>query len=114
MQELYLVQGDLSVQQNSIEGYPKAIPSCGTTTNFCTTDVTLPANHTYERVFYRLTTSSGTQSNEIEVQLPKHPTALPTADTTATVAEKVLHRGQIYIRRAGKCYDTLGRPATLR
>ena len=114
MQELYLVQGDLSVQQNSIDGYPMAIPSCGATTNFCTAAVTLPADHTYKQVFYRLTTPSGTQSNEIEVHIPDAPTAIPTADTATIVAEKVLHRGQIYIRRAGKCYDTLGRPATLR
>ena len=114
MQELYLVQGDLSVQQNSIDGYPMAIPSCGATTNFCTAAVTLQADHTYKQVFYRLTTPSGTQSNEIEVPIPDAPTAIPTADTATIVAEKVLHRGQIYIRRAGKCYDTLGRPATLR
>ncbi len=114
MQELYLVQGDLSIQQQSVDGYPKAIPSCGATTNFCTAAVTLPTDHTYERVFYRLTTPSGTQSNEIEVCIPVKTTTPPTTDATVTTAEKVLHHGQIYILRAGKCYDTLGRPATLR
>ena len=114
MQELYLVQGDLSVQQNSIDGYPMAIPSCGATTNFCTAAVTLQADHTYKQVFYRLTTPSGTQSNEIEVPIPDAPTAIPTLPIATTPeATKIVRNGQIYILRFGQLYDLLGHPCTL-
>ena len=114
MQELYLVQGNLSVQQNSIDGYPMAIPSCGATTNFCTAAVTLPADHTYKQVFYRLTTPSGTQSNEIEVPIPDAPTAIPAIPSVTTPeATKIVRNGQIYILRSGQLYDLLGHPCTL-
>ncbi len=111
MQELYLVQGDLSVQQNSVKGYPKAIPSCGATTNFCTEQVTLPADHSYEQLYYRLTTSSGTRSNEVCVLIPKAPTALPddaTLESSAAEAKKILRNGQILILRSGQLYDLFG------
>ncbi len=111
MQELYLVQGDLSVQQNSVKGYPKAIPSCGATTNFCTEQVTLPADHSYEQLYYRLTTSSGTQSNEVCVLIPKASTALPddaTLESSAAEAKKILRNGQILILRSGQLYDLFG------
>lgn len=129
MQELYVVQGNLTARTESVAGYPCVVKGAQTIAPHCSYHVSLPDDLAADTLYYRVRTADGVQpdqadansdpdavwSNEVEVVLPgSTDTSIGAPHTHATdiwdaLPRKILRNGRVFILHNERTYTLPGR-----
>lgn len=115
MQELYLIQGNLTETVTSLEGFPLYVTKAEVPSTPCTRYISLPANIGSDTIFYHISSSEGKLSNEVKLILSPntHISDAPHISGSTLPARKVLHNGNIYILQDNHYYTPLGQKRQL-
>lgn len=111
LQELYLIAGDLIVEENSLPGYPCEVESPATPARTCSLYIPLTGEigETEETTLYYRVSTERSVSNEVKVVLSSKPTATPEVSLPPyPTPQKVIRDGQVYILHNGRYYTLQG------
>ena len=102
MQQLFLIQGDLTEHLTSIDGFPVTLE----TTSY---KVSTPESLQGKTIYYRVVDSNNLASNEVEITIPSPlPTIVESVSNRQEETQKIIEKGQVIIIREGVRYNVLG------